>query len=513
MDIPKDRNANLRYRLNIFKEAENDPKLQAMLIRQCEVDPIFFINSFAWTYDPRLTDHNDIPFILYDYQNKFILDQINCIETGQDSITEKSRDMGFSWMIVAMQVWAWRFKQWASLYGSYKESYVDQQGNMDSHFERLRYTIKRLPQWMLPSDYFEKYMSIQGGGAEISGDSGKNFGTGGRRKFVVLDEFALWENDMKAFRKTRDITPCRIIGATPEGRYNVYGRIMTDHRDYQHLSIKKNRLHWSLHPLKTQEWYEEQKLKSTPLDIAKELDISYDESVTGAVYKDFKERINVGDYQFDPKLPLYTSWDYGRDMTAIIWWQKNFKTDSLYIVDAYQKSDQDIEFFAAFVTGVPTAGFSYDDEEMEMIQKHAAWKSKYMGHIGDPYNGDSQSVVTRNTVATQLAKYGINLILQFTYVAGRGSSHVQERIRKVHLALPRFFINRNLVDYMSCMMQARYPKTREGSEYVKEKYLPIHDGTSHFRTSTEYFIDNEPKGYQLDVEEEIVRDFDRHAII
>jgi len=54
---------------------------------------------------------------------------------------------------------------------------------------------------------------------------------------------------------------------------------MTNHPDYSHIQIKKFRLHWRLHPLKTQEWYEKQKKQRTKLEVAQELDISYDNSV------------------------------------------------------------------------------------------------------------------------------------------------------------------------------------------------------------------------------------------
>lgn len=125
-----------------------------------------------------------------------------------------------------------------------------------------------------------------------------------------MDEFAIWQNAEKAFRKTRDITRCRIIGGTPEGRFNLYGRIMTSHEQYKHLAIKKFRLHWTLHPKKSQTWYENEKLNRTKLEIAQELDISYDNSVSGAVYKDFLQIVRQGAYSYDYNIPLYTSWDF-----------------------------------------------------------------------------------------------------------------------------------------------------------------------------------------------------------
>ena len=55
---------------------------------------------------------------------------------------------------------------------------------------------------------------------------------------------------------------------------------MTNHKDYAHLLIHKIRLLWNQHPLKTNAWYELQKVERTSIDLAKEVDISYETSVS-----------------------------------------------------------------------------------------------------------------------------------------------------------------------------------------------------------------------------------------
>ena len=55
---------------------------------------------------------------------------------------------------------------------------------------------------------------------------------------------------------------------------------MTNHKDYAHLLIHKIRLLRTLHPLKTKAWYELQKMERTSLDLAKEIDISYETTVS-----------------------------------------------------------------------------------------------------------------------------------------------------------------------------------------------------------------------------------------
>jgi hypothetical protein len=55
---------------------------------------------------------------------------------------------------------------------------------------------------------------------------------------------------------------------------------MTNYKEYAHLIHRKTRLHRPLHPLKSQVWYEFEKLTRTKTDLAKEVDISYEDSVS-----------------------------------------------------------------------------------------------------------------------------------------------------------------------------------------------------------------------------------------
>lgn len=490
MQYPKAIDDNKRHRANVLLRAKDNRAAQELLIEKSKRDILFFVNTFCWTYNPRVTP-TIIPFITYKFQDETLLDLVDAIQNGKEIAIEKSRDMGASWMMVVLQVWG-LLNGYSSLYGSYKEDYVDSKGDMDSHFERIRYVLEKLPKWFMPDDISSTYMNISSKtlGGDISGDSGQNFGTGGRRRFVIMDEFALWNFDKKAFRKTKDITNCRIFLGTPEGKFNVYGQIMTNGEEYKHLNIKKIRLHWTLHPLKDEAWYEEEKKKRTKLDVAKELDISYEESVTGAVYPEFQERVTIGSVPYNPQLPVYTSWDFGRDMNAIIWWQKDFHNNKLHIIDCYQKRNVPIEFMASFIYGKPVLDeatkeyFVYDAKEQELMRRHKEWQNNYARHYGDPYNADAVQTNARSSIRSILSQYNIS-------ITTNTNTSLENRIRKTHLALPRIHIDSSCEDVMQAMIQSRYPDDTKGM--TREKTKPIHDLFSHLRTAFEYFIDNEPQ--------------------
>jgi hypothetical protein len=491
----KDEKGNLDQRAIMLAKCAEDKDAQDLIVKQCGDDILFFFNMLLWTYKPKAVgsewepESPNLPFITYPYQDDFILEILHHIENQEDSSTEKSREMWFSWMILWVFLWGWLFRGWSFLIGSYKLEYVDELGNMDSALERIRYMLDRLPFWMKPHDIVSKHKSISSKtlGAEIAGDVGENFGTGWRRKAVFVDEFPLWRDDQKVFRKTKDVTNCRIFGGTPEGRFNVYGKIMTNHPDFSHLDIKKHTLHWRLHPLKDEAWYEKQKRSRTKLDLAKEVDISYDDSVTWAVYPDFNQIVRVRKVEHDPKRRAYTSWDFGRDSNALIFWEKDFETWLSYVVRTIRKKWWHIAKFAAFVTWVPTQGHSYDAEELAFIEWSGnTYNNTYSNHFWDPYNGDALTTNATESIKTILGWMGIHLHL-------KSGSTVEWRIRGTTLALNRMIVNENETDFIQSMIQSHYPQVRENSQAVVERTKPVHDENSHFRTSCEYYWDNEAK--------------------
>ena len=64
----------------------------------------------------------------------------------------------------------------------------------------------------------------------------------------------------------------------------------------------------------------------------------------------------------------------------------------------------------------------------------------------------------------------------------------EEQILKTRTNLYRIRYNENCLDFASAIMNARYPERSENSQSTKAFTLPIHDWTSHGRTSLEYLV-------------------------
>ena len=474
---------NKEKRLEILKYTS--PEGWVEIIRKCKEDPIFFFNMFLWTYNPRLaTPH--VPFITYPYQDDFIKQIVESVEVWVDVWIEKSRDMWLSWVMLGIFLWWFLFKEWSVLLGSYKEDYVDAQGNMDSAFERLRYMVKRLPKQMRPKDLLNKYMNLSAPWCwEISWDVWVNFWTWWRRKVVFMDEFALRPRDETALQKTKDVTECRIFWGTPNGTGNVYWKVMTNHKAYRHLLNKKIRLPWRLHPLKTNVWYEFQKMTRTATDLAQEVDISYETSVVNAVYPLFLQMATKGTYVYDVSRHTYWSRDFGRDSIAFCLRQKDFQTGNVYLIKSFRRVNWNIKDFAGLVLGKPYAGNSWVYDERDFKIMKFMQLVRFNDHFGDPYNSDSRTVVSDDSIRKALAEMWI-------YITTNRKSTLRERITKTQLWMNRLFYDKDNYEWEQSIIQSHYPQKSENRELTTEQRQPVHDENSHFRTCTEYFFDNEP---------------------
>ena len=339
--VPRDIQENMAWRSRVYKRVMDDPDFASVIVEACKKDPLFFINGFAYTYDPRRRPFSKIPLILYPFQEDAILKLIRAINS-HDMLIEKTRDMGASWMCIAAVMHCWMFRKDLSfLLGSRVENYVDDPGNPKAMFWKVDYLLQNLPAWLQPNGYDRKqhrrklHIENPETGSVIDGEStNENFARGDRRTAIILDEFAAVERGEMILNATRDATNCRIFNSTPQGINNAF-------YDKAQSNIEKLSLHWSIHPIKaiglytTDEqgklkildkggypdgyipildsklrspWYDNECERGTPQEIAQELDIDY----LGSGFQFFnadlvRERIReharppmlVGDLEYD----------------------------------------------------------------------------------------------------------------------------------------------------------------------------------------------------------------------
>lgn len=483
----------LQRRAELLQMTEHDLEAQIYVKELCRRDPIFFINHFAWTFNPRddaVIRHR--PFILYPFQEDEINEMEEHLKVGKDMLTEKSRDMGVSWLYITWLYHKWLFEpDFTTLIGSRKEALVDNR-QADSLMGKLDYLIRYTPAWMLPRGFnIEKHRTLlklinpENKNTILGESTNTEFSRGGRYSIIFFDEFAFWDWADKAWAAAGDATKCRFAVSTPNGA-NFFKNLRFSEK------IDVRTILWKLHPEKDEDWYNSERKRRLPEEMAQEIDIAYDRSTKGRVYEDF-EMVPYGDFPYNDRWPLYVSWDYGlSDDTAMIWWQRDPMTGRRRIIDCYWNHGKLIDYYLPFITGeVPSSvTYHYNYEDMEIIDEHRSHKPAI--HFGDPAGKQRSQAGGNRSVIDQLREFGI-------HVHTKDDANAFEiRKTKSKLLMRDLDVNDNQrTRYLrDCMLNSKYPVRRDNTQAVTASVKPIHDWTSHLRSSFEYYAVNE-RNYKL----------------
>lgn len=218
----------------------------------CSRDLLFYVNTFCFTYDPRLIPKSTvIPFITYDYQDVAMDDIRTAIESGHDEMLEKSRDMGASWMDLTVKKWMFVFRPYVSFrLLSRNEDLVDKTEDPDSLFWKILFELNHLPTFLRPNyNYTHLHIKNLDNNSTIDGcTTTSDAARGGRCTAMFVDEFAAVPDGYAMLESTRDVTRCRLFNSTHKGAGTAFYELSKG-------KIKKLILHWSLHPLKSRGLY------------------------------------------------------------------------------------------------------------------------------------------------------------------------------------------------------------------------------------------------------------------
>ncbi len=247
---------NVRFRRRVLKLALEDAKYARELWIMCSRDMLFFVNTFCFVHEPRADGGRTIlPFITWDCQD-VALDEIQAaIDGGFDQLSEKSRDMGASWMYVVALTYKWLFREFLTFrLVSRNQDLVDKTDNTDSLFWKVDFLIEHLPGFLRPpitrgKERTELHLSNPLTRSTIEGCATTGDVTrGGRCTAMLLDEFAAVPEGHAVLSSTRDVTKVRLFNSTHKGTATAFYQLSLG-------AIRKLRLHWSLHPEKRRGLY------------------------------------------------------------------------------------------------------------------------------------------------------------------------------------------------------------------------------------------------------------------
>lgn len=241
--VPKRKEANVQWRIDLLNRAENDEGMQKDLLAACAESILFWINAFAITYHQfdvapdgqRIeSEHPNQPMITWPIQDELFDIFEECLATGQDILLDKARDMGASWCCIDFLHWLMLFRKEPCelLEMSRNEDYVDKPGNMKALFQKHDKINEFLPDWMRPPDCFRGqknrshmhwYNPITGS-TQDGESTTKHAARGDRRLIGFLDEFGAVQNGAAMRAASRDACLMRIINSTsvPGSEYNKW---------------------------------------------------------------------------------------------------------------------------------------------------------------------------------------------------------------------------------------------------------------------------------------------------
>jgi len=276
-----------RWRLARLKEIRRTPQLTTMYKTYYKQNPAQFIIDWGVTHDPRNIEIGlpaVIPFLLFPRQEEWVNWFLMRWKSREPGLTEKSREMGLSWLFVAVSaVMCLLYNSLSVGFGSRKEEYIDSRGDPKSLFYKVRQFISHLPK-EFQGGWDERkhapYMRIffPETGSVITGEAGDNIGRGDRTSFYFVDESAFLPRPQLVEASLSATTNCRQDVSTPHGMNNPFAR--------KRFGGKVNvfTFHWRDDPRKDEEWYRKKCYEiDDPVVIAQEIDLSYSASIEGIV--------------------------------------------------------------------------------------------------------------------------------------------------------------------------------------------------------------------------------------
>lgn len=275
-----------QWRAERLKRIREQPEKIPALKKYYSDHPAQFIIDWGCTVDPRNVDIGKpsvMPFILFPKQEDWIGWLMENWQGRENGLTDKSRDMGASWLIMGLGSTLALFKPgFAAGYGSRKEEYVDKLGDPKSLFWKGREFIANVPLefrggWIRDKHSPHMRIMIPETGGVLTGEAGDNIGRGDRTSIYFVDESAHLEHPELVEASLSATTNCRIDLSSANGMGNPFAQKRFGGK------IKVFTLHWRDDPRKDDAWYTKQQEKLDPVTLAQEVDIDYNASTKGVL--------------------------------------------------------------------------------------------------------------------------------------------------------------------------------------------------------------------------------------
>jgi len=307
----------------------------------CKEDPERFIEKHCKVFMPHRPEKERIAnFVLWPHQKRLLAE---LIKFG-DVFSEKSRDMGISWVVMAFQLHQALFTEYfTSLNISRKENEVQDSGcTYHSLIGRVHFMYRNLPpEFKLRTHTPFLTFHVLATSSVIKGESAnKNAGRDTQYKFVFVDEAAHIDVFREMWKAVRSCTNSVLVNSTPpeDAQENKYVELRELTLDRGGFKVMK--FHWSEHPLKDEGWFKKKTATMTEEEVNQELEIKYDRTKSEKSYIEWSDDIHRSsrNFYYNPKHPLILGFDFGLEGEVIEFLQQDEK-DRLFMLWCYEQKN------------------------------------------------------------------------------------------------------------------------------------------------------------------------------
>lgn len=219
-------------------------------------------------------------------------------------------------------------------------------------------------------------------------------------------------------------------------------------------------------------------LKNDPAAYAHVWEGEFDTRYSGCVYAKFVKQDQIKDVEYDPNMPIYTSWDLGfDDATSIIWYQ--LARGEVRVIDYYESNFEDIRHYCEQIYGCelivkdrdPLTGRVTKWEYGERLDDDRAGYNYLGGSHWVPHDAANKlQAAGGRSIVEQAAEFGIRL----NVVAAASQQDNEAALRKTLSSC--WFRKDKTCDLVQSLMHYHYEYDEDRKIFKK---LPEHDWSSH----------------------------------
>jgi hypothetical protein len=236
--VPKELIPQLRWRLYVRARGMVDAEFREAINQAAAEDVLFFANTLGYVEEPRPVSR-ELPMNTWPDQDEALAAMEECFGV-REFCAEKSRGVGFSYILVTLflQKWKWQSRVRLGLVSRDEDS-VDKKGDDDTLMAKLDFMFSWLPQWMrclddgrgptiLDRTYTNhRFYNIENQASIFGYAATGDVMTGGRKTAIGLDEFGKFKKkeDAQALASTQHVTNCRFFVSTYKGNSNEFYKL------------------------------------------------------------------------------------------------------------------------------------------------------------------------------------------------------------------------------------------------------------------------------------------------